>query len=136
LELQQKFLLQAILACMLLSGATWAYALTPESALPAVDAAGYVGNQARATCHASIYESYVRTSMTRAGGRAIENVIPADFVHSKSGVHYRIHADIPRSPTAPAAICRESSVPTSPTPRLPTITLVGARKHRRKYWQR
>jgi hypothetical protein len=31
--------------------------------------------------------------MARASGRAIENVIPADFVHSKSGLHFRIHAE-------------------------------------------
>jgi hypothetical protein len=31
--------------------------------------------------------------MARASGRAIENVIPADFVHSKSGLHYRIHPE-------------------------------------------
>lgn len=31
--------------------------------------------------------------MARASGPAIENVIPADFFHSKSGVHYRIHAE-------------------------------------------
>jgi hypothetical protein len=40
----------------------------------------------------------------------------------------------PTRPTAPAAICRESPVPTSPTPRVPTIAFLGARKHRRKYW--
>ena len=34
--------------------------------------------------------------MARASGRAIENVIPADFVHSKSGVHYRIHPEANR----------------------------------------
>jgi Cytochrome c554 and c-prime len=51
---------------------------------------GYVGNEACAGCHAAIYESYRRTPMARASGSAIENVIPADFVHSKSGVHYRV----------------------------------------------
>ncbi len=31
--------------------------------------------------------------MARASGPAIENVIPADFVHSNSGVHYRIYSE-------------------------------------------
>ncbi|MGH9553814.1 MAG: multiheme c-type cytochrome, partial [Terriglobales bacterium] len=50
----------------------------------------YSGNKACAACHAAIYQSYSSTPMARASGRAIDNVIPADFVHSKSGVHYRI----------------------------------------------
>ncbi len=31
--------------------------------------------------------------MARASGPAIENVIPSDFFHSKSGVHYRIYSE-------------------------------------------
>jgi tetratricopeptide (TPR) repeat protein len=31
--------------------------------------------------------------MAQASGPAIDNLIPADFVHNKSGVHYRIYAD-------------------------------------------
>ena len=31
--------------------------------------------------------------MANASGLAIDNLIPADFVHQKSGVHYRIYAD-------------------------------------------
>ena len=31
--------------------------------------------------------------MARASGPARENVIPADFVHSKSGVHYRVYSE-------------------------------------------
>jgi hypothetical protein len=57
------------------------------------DANGYVGNQACAGCHSSIYESYVKTSMANASGAAADNFMPADFVHQKSGVHYRIYAD-------------------------------------------
>jgi Flp pilus assembly protein TadD len=56
-------------------------------------ASGYVGNEACAGCHAAIYESYRRTPMARASGPAIENVIPADFVHSNSGVHYRVSSE-------------------------------------------
>jgi hypothetical protein len=55
--------------------------------------AGYVGNQACAGCHASIYASYKNTAMAHASGPATENLEPADFVHLKSGVHYRIYAE-------------------------------------------
>jgi tetratricopeptide (TPR) repeat protein len=52
-----------------------------------------VGNEACARCHASIYESYARTPMAHASGPATENLMPADFVHGKSGVHYRIYVE-------------------------------------------
>jgi hypothetical protein len=54
---------------------------------------GYVGNQACARCHASIYDSYSRTPMAHASGPATENFVPAEFVHAKSGVHYRIYSE-------------------------------------------
>ena len=50
----------------------------------------YVGNEACSRCHNSIYDSYMRTPMAHASGPATENLTPADFVHEKSGVHYRI----------------------------------------------
>jgi hypothetical protein len=56
-------------------------------------ATGYVGNQACARCHASIYDSYARTPMAHASGPATENMVPAEFVHTKSGVHYRIYPE-------------------------------------------
>jgi hypothetical protein len=66
------------------------------SAIPE-DATGYVGNEVCASCHAAIYQSYTRTPMARASGPAIENVVPADFFHSSSGVHYRVYSDSPRT---------------------------------------
>jgi tetratricopeptide (TPR) repeat protein len=54
---------------------------------------GYVGNQACARCHAAIYESYQLTSMAHASGPAIDALIPAEFTHKESGVHYRIYAE-------------------------------------------
>ena len=54
---------------------------------------GYAGDQACAGCHSSIYNSYVKTSMAQASGPAIANFFPADFLHQKSGVHYRIYSD-------------------------------------------
>jgi tetratricopeptide (TPR) repeat protein len=53
----------------------------------------YVGSEACAGCHSSVYSSYAQTSMARASGPALDNLIPADFVHQKSGVHFRIYAD-------------------------------------------
>jgi tetratricopeptide (TPR) repeat protein len=60
---------------------------------PRLASTGYVGNQACARCHSSIYESYGRTPMAHASGPATENLIPADFIHKKSGVHYRIYTE-------------------------------------------
>jgi hypothetical protein len=57
------------------------------------EASGYVGNQACARCHASIYDSYTRTPMAHASGPAAENLISADFVHTNSAVHYRIYTE-------------------------------------------
>jgi Cytochrome c554 and c-prime len=53
----------------------------------------YVGNEVCERCHASIYQSYASTPMARASGPAKQNFIPADFVHSKSGIHYRIYVE-------------------------------------------
>ncbi len=61
----------------------------PASVKP--DAHGYVGNEACAKCHASIFESYQRTPMANASGPATDNPIAGDFLHKKSGVSYRIY---------------------------------------------
>jgi Cytochrome c554 and c-prime len=68
----------------------------PRGSTAQADASGYVGSEVCAGCHASIYRSYQRTPMARASGPAIENVIPADFFHSSSGVHYRIYSEANR----------------------------------------
>lgn len=57
------------------------------------DSKGFAGDQACATCHSSIYNSYEKTSMAQASGLASSNFFSADFVHQKSGVHYRIYSD-------------------------------------------
>src|SRR4051812_41267838 len=58
---------------------------------PAADASRYVGDQACVGCHAKIYKSHSKTSMAHASGLAADNVIPADFVHRKSGIHFRVY---------------------------------------------
>jgi len=58
---------------------------SPASITP--DANGYVGNEACAKCHASIFESYQPTAMAHASGPATDNLIAGDFQHKKSGVN-------------------------------------------------
>ncbi len=47
-------------------------------------------NAACAPCHREIYERYRTTPMANASGPAIDGFIPADIVHSASGIHYRV----------------------------------------------
>jgi tetratricopeptide (TPR) repeat protein len=74
-------------------------AQNPAPAPPpkAADRNGYVGNEACASCHSTIYQAYQRTSMARASGPAIKGLTPAEFTHKESGVHYRIYADSGRA---------------------------------------
>jgi predicted CXXCH cytochrome family protein len=51
------------------------------------------GNEACQKCHAEIVASYAQTAMARASGPAIEQLIPTDFTHPASGVHYRVYAE-------------------------------------------
>ena len=64
-----------------------------ENQIAGSETSGYVGNDPAPGCHSAIYQSYSRTPMAQASGPAIENVIPSDFFHSKSGVHYRIYSE-------------------------------------------
>jgi tetratricopeptide (TPR) repeat protein len=57
------------------------------------DASGYVGNEACAKCHASIFESYEHSAMAHASGPATETPMAGDFLHKRSGVHYRIYSE-------------------------------------------
>jgi predicted CXXCH cytochrome family protein len=43
-----------------------------------------------ATCHRAIYTSYRKTPMARASGPAAEGLLPGEFTHAPSGVHYRL----------------------------------------------
>jgi len=67
-----------------------------QSSTPApvkADANGYVGNEACARCHASIFQSYQGTAMAHASGPALDNLLAGDFLHKKSGVSYRIYSE-------------------------------------------
>ena len=48
-------------------------------------------NATCAPCHRQIYERYRKTPMANASGPAAQGLIPADFTHGPSGVHYRIY---------------------------------------------
>jgi len=63
----------------------------PDSA--PVAARDYVGNEACKSCHADIYRSYSLTAMARASGPAAQELIPGEFQHAASGVHYRVYTE-------------------------------------------
>jgi predicted CXXCH cytochrome family protein len=86
----------ATILCGALGAQSPAVNQTP-SASKVVDRNGYVGNEACARCHAAIYESYQRTAMAHASGRAIDGLTPAEFTHKESGVHYRIYSEAGRA---------------------------------------
>lgn len=46
-----------------------------------------------ATCHEQIVRSYSETAMARASGPALKALIPGEFQHQASGVHYRIYQE-------------------------------------------
>src|ERR1700693_563889 len=46
-----------------------------------------------APCHAAIVASYAQTSMAQASGAALQALIPGEFTHPASHVHYRIYED-------------------------------------------
>jgi predicted CXXCH cytochrome family protein len=50
-------------------------------------------NAACATCHKDIYERYKTTPMANASGPAVAGLIPGDFTHQASGVHYRVYEE-------------------------------------------
>ncbi|HEX3119519.1 MAG TPA: multiheme c-type cytochrome, partial [Candidatus Acidoferrum sp.] len=66
---------------------------TPSPSTPVATAATPPGTEACAQCHSAIAVSYSQTAMAHASGQAIDQLIPADFTHSASGVHYRVYAE-------------------------------------------
>jgi len=49
------------------------------------------GNEACASCHREIYNSYVKTVMATASGAAAEGLITGELRHKPSGVVYRVY---------------------------------------------
>jgi len=65
---------------------------SPVNASPKASAtSGYTGDKACERCHAEIYRSYEKTAMAHASGPAVGNLIPGEFTHAPSGVHYRVY---------------------------------------------
>lgn len=54
---------------------------------------GYVGDKACQKCHPVIYESYRKTAMAQASGPAQGSLIPGDFIHAPSHVHYKVYEE-------------------------------------------
>src|SRR3954468_10031968 len=52
--------------------------------------ADYVGNQACVTCHARQFDSWRKTPMANASGRASEAVLRGSFSHSATRAHFEI----------------------------------------------
>jgi Tetratricopeptide repeat/Doubled CXXCH motif (Paired_CXXCH_1)/Cytochrome c554 and c-prime len=47
-------------------------------------------DKACASCHQKIYDSYQATPMAQASGVAADGLLPGEFTHGGSGVHYRL----------------------------------------------
>jgi len=77
-----------LLVASLLSGT-----IVPHSGdtKPAQAVSGVAGNEACASCHAEIYNSYLKTVMAGASGPAGEGLITGEFRHKPSGVTYRVY---------------------------------------------
>ena len=54
-------------------------------------AQSHAGSEACASCHRAIFDSYSKTPMANASGPAIDQLIPGEFTHQKSGVKYRVY---------------------------------------------
>ncbi|MGB6687330.1 MAG: cytochrome c3 family protein, partial [Terracidiphilus sp.] len=67
--------------------------LRPAKVVHASQPAASPGSDAAcAPCHKKIYERYRKTPMANASGPAIDGLMPADFEHAASGVHYKVFA--------------------------------------------
>jgi hypothetical protein len=54
---------------------------------------GYVGNQACAGCHSSIFNSFSHTAHAHASGPAETNLVSGEFIHKDSQVKYRVYSE-------------------------------------------
>ena len=88
--MQHSIIASSVFGMLLIASAGLA-SQSPAPASIKPDRNGYVGNEACAKCHASIFASYQRTPMAHASGPAVDNPIAGDFLHKKSGVIYRIY---------------------------------------------
>jgi Flp pilus assembly protein TadD len=47
-------------------------------------------DQACARCHQKSFDSYKKTPMAQASGLAVDGLLPGEFTHAASGIHYRL----------------------------------------------
>jgi predicted CXXCH cytochrome family protein len=66
--------------------------VTPQATQPSAQPE-FTGSDSCKTCHAAIFTSYSQTAMAHASGSATQDLIPGDFQHAASGVHYRVYAE-------------------------------------------
>ncbi|MEO8735272.1 MAG: tetratricopeptide repeat protein [Edaphobacter sp.] len=78
----RRFIFALLLLASLLAGRAGAIAQTvPSRENP---------DAVCAKCHREIYSSYEKTPMARASGAAVDGLLPGEFTHTASGVHYRL----------------------------------------------
>jgi predicted CXXCH cytochrome family protein len=66
--------------------------VTPKAAQPSAQPE-FTGNDSCKPCHAALVTTYSQTAMARASGLATQDLIPGEFQHPASGVHYRVYAE-------------------------------------------
>ncbi|HZD31377.1 MAG TPA: hypothetical protein VE779_06925, partial [Candidatus Angelobacter sp.] len=89
---RKRAAMAAVMAGLLAASAA-AYDDPRQAATAKPDANGYVGNAACASCHASIYTSFVGTAHAHASGPAADNLVTGEFSHQKSQVKYRVYSE-------------------------------------------
>lgn len=70
----------------------WLVLVTPALCFALAEGPSTSGkpDAACAGCHKEIYDNYQRTPMAQASGAAIDGLLPGEFTHAASGVHYRL----------------------------------------------
>jgi predicted CXXCH cytochrome family protein len=79
--------LRLIAACLMGAAVAGGHSLPVEADRAAED---NNPNAACAPCHQEISDAYSRTPMSNASGAAADRLMPADFRHAPSGVHYKV----------------------------------------------
>jgi len=95
----RRFLLLAFLlsvvASVLCRAVSYSAQDSPQHTVPVGKSrlTSYVGSKVCATCHAEIYKKYLQTTMAKASGAANRAIIPGEFLHTPSKVHYKIYEE-------------------------------------------
>jgi predicted CXXCH cytochrome family protein len=79
-----------IVLCFLAAPAFAQTSVVRSSNPPSEAGKPLAGDKACEACHAAIYKSYQATAMAHASGPSKGNVIPGEFSHAPSHVHYKV----------------------------------------------